>query len=268
MSRTYEQIINKSNEKVKKKKNVWSLYRKIIFLILFAIATLSFLVFYVKKYFELPDEALIIPKSLEDAKTLCNIFTKYATDNRKKLIFVYSYLYIWKSSFGLPGSIVFNLLGGALFGEISVPLVIILSSVGASNCYILSKLCIGSLLDYYAHDKIKSLENKIKKHENNLFYYLLFIRLFPIVPNWFVNIASPLIKIKFFPHFFLSNLIGLLSYNIVTTQAGFILMSLNSTKDIINAKFFINVLPLSLLALIPPIFGNKIKGYFKKEKGN
>lgn len=80
----------------------------------------------------------------------------------------------------------------------------------------------------------------------------------------FINIASPLLKIKFFPHFFLSNFIGLLSYNIITTQAGFILMSLKSTKEILNATFFAKTIPLALLALIPPLFGNKIKSYFKK----
>jgi len=83
----------------------------------------------------------------------------------------------------------------------------------------------------------------------------------------FVNIASPLLKIRFFPHFFLSNLLGLLSYNIFTTQAGFILLSLKSTKEILNAGFFAKTIPLSILALIPPLFGNKIKSYFNKEKG-
>jgi len=63
-------------------------------------------------------------------------------------------------------------------------MVINLSSVGASFCYFLSKLCLGSLLNYYAADKIKSLELKIKQNEGNLFFYLLFIRLFPITPNW------------------------------------------------------------------------------------
>lgn len=77
-----------------------------------------------------------------------------------------------------------NNIKGALFGEIAIGMVIILSSVGASFCYFLSKLFIGSLLNYYSRDKIKSLEKKIKENEDNLFFYLLFIRLFPITPNW------------------------------------------------------------------------------------
>jgi len=61
---------------------------------------------------------------------------------------------------------------------------VLLSVTGASFCYFLSKLCLSSLLNYFAEEKIKSLEIKIKQNEGNLFFYLLFIRLFPITPNW------------------------------------------------------------------------------------
>jgi len=97
---------NKKDISKEEKSKLSGLLLKVGFLILFALATLIFLVIYIKKNFELPEEALILPRSLEDAKILSNIFTKYTNENRNKLIFVYSYIYIWKSSFGLPGSIV------------------------------------------------------------------------------------------------------------------------------------------------------------------
>jgi len=92
-------------------------------------------------------------------------------------LIMYIYIYIFKKNYN-------KFVIGAIFGDSAIALVIILSSVGASFCYFLSKICLGSLLNYYADEKIKSLEIKIKQNEGNLFFYLLFIRLFPITPNW------------------------------------------------------------------------------------
>jgi len=96
----------KDNSQKEETTNIWKIIFKILFLVVLAVVTLLFLVIYIKRNFELPEEALIIPKSLDDAKFLSKIFTEYTNENRNKLIFVYSYIYVWKSSFGLPGSIV------------------------------------------------------------------------------------------------------------------------------------------------------------------
>jgi len=45
-------------------------------------------------------------------------------------------------------------------------------------------------------------------------------------------------------------------------------MSLKSTKEIMNAGFLIKTISLSVLALIPPIFGKKIKSYFQNGNNN
>lgn len=48
---------------------------------------------------------------------------------------------------------------------------------------------------------------QIAQNQGNLFYYLLFLRITPLLPNWFVNIACPLVDVKF-KYFFLATLIG------------------------------------------------------------
>ncbi|RWS00587.1 transmembrane protein 41A-A-like protein [Leptotrombidium deliense] len=47
----------------------------------------------------------------------------------------------------------------------------------------------------YFPSKINSLKKTIHERNSSLIYILLFLRLFPITPNWFLNIASPLIDI-------------------------------------------------------------------------
>ena len=41
----------------------------------------------------------------------------------------------------------------------------------------------------------------VNAHRQNLFWYMLFLRLTPLIPNWFVNIASPLVNMPY--HYFL-----------------------------------------------------------------
>jgi len=42
---------------------------------------------------------------------------------------------------------------------------------------------------------------------HNLFWYMLFLRITPLIPNWFVNISSPIVGIPF-PYFFFGTLFG------------------------------------------------------------
>ena len=49
--------------------------------------------------------------------------------------------------------------------------------------------------------------SQIELRRDNLFSYLLFLRISPLLPNWFINIASPILSVPF-PHFFFATLIG------------------------------------------------------------
>ena len=48
---------------------------------------------------------------------------------------------------------------------------------------------------------------QIKENEDGLFFYLLFLRLFPMSPNWFMNMAAPIVGIPLHL-FFLSVFVG------------------------------------------------------------
>ena len=47
-----------------------------------------------------------------------------------------------------------------------------------------------------------------------MLWFMLFLRISPIIPNWFVNIASPHVGMKF-KYFFLGTLFGLMAYFIL-----------------------------------------------------
>jgi uncharacterized membrane protein YdjX (TVP38/TMEM64 family) len=37
----------------------------------------------------------------------------------------------------------------------------------------------------------------VNAHRHNLLWYMLFLRLTPLIPNWFVNLASPLVGMPY-----------------------------------------------------------------------
>lgn len=48
---------------------------------------------------------------------------------------------------------------------------------------------------------------------------MLFLRLTPLIPNWFVNLASPLVGIPY-PYFLGASFIGLMPMNFILIQTG------------------------------------------------
>lgn len=44
-------------------------------------------------------------------------------------------------------------------------------------------------------------------HQDNLLYYMIFLRVTPLFPNWFINIAAPIVEVPFM-NFWLGTFIG------------------------------------------------------------
>lgn len=49
--------------------------------------------------------------------------------------------------------------------------------------------------------------NMVNSHKDSLFWYMLFLRLTPLIPNWFVNLGSPLVGMPYL-YFAVGSLIG------------------------------------------------------------
>jgi uncharacterized membrane protein YdjX (TVP38/TMEM64 family) len=52
----------------------------------------------------------------------------------------------------------------------------------------------------------------LDSHREDLFWYILFLRITPIVPNFFINLASPLLNVPFLTFYF-ATLLGQLPLN-------------------------------------------------------
>ena len=81
------------------------------------------------------------------------------------------------------------------------------SSIGASICYLLSKTLFSNLVERSLKDRLAMWANQVRRNRNTIFSYMLFLRVTPFFPNWFINIASPHVGVPL-PVFFVATFIG------------------------------------------------------------
>ena len=123
-------------------------------------------------------------------------------------------------SFAIPGSIFLTVLAGFMFPfPVALFLVCICSAIGASLCYILSALVGRTLVLKFIPHKVAEWSSQVERQKDNLLCYMIFLRITPIFPNWFINITSPIIGVPFMP-FFLGTLIGVAPPSTIAIIAG------------------------------------------------
>ena len=89
-------------------------------------------------------------------------------------------------------------------------------------------------------NKLAWLQRKIDENRHNLLYYFLFLRLTPIVPNWFLNASSAVVGVPF-DIFSVATLFGLLPYTIILIKTGLMLDSVST----IGFDFYVSVITKS-----------------------
>ena len=66
------------------------------------------------------------------------------------------------------------------------------------------------------------------------FSYIIFLRITPFLPNWFINLVSPVIGVRLAP-FWIGTFLGVAPPSFVAIQAGTTLQKLTSSTDAITA---------------------------------
>ncbi|KAG8432639.1 hypothetical protein GDO86_017040, partial [Hymenochirus boettgeri] len=209
--------------------------------------------------------SLVFPSDLEELKEMADFLRHYKSEHQPYVMLLFCSAYLYKQTFAIPGSSFLNLLGGALFGPwLGLFLCSTLTSLGATFCFLLSSAFGKQMVVVYFPDKVSMLQNKVEENRSSLFFFLLFLRLFPMTPNWFLNLTSPILNIPV-GQFFFSVLIGLLPYNFICVQTGSILSQLNSLDDMFSWVTLFKLLAIALAALIP---GTIVKRFSLQDVGH
>ena len=104
---------------------------------------------------------------------------------------------------------------------------------------------------------------KRKENQDNLFWWVLFLRITPLLPNWFINLSAPVVGISF-RIFFWATFLGIMPANVIHVRTGLFLS--NMDKIGLNLSSLLSLALLGLLALLPVLLKSKGgKDYVKKE---
>jgi uncharacterized membrane protein YdjX (TVP38/TMEM64 family) len=88
--------------------------------------------------------------------------------------------------------------------------------VGASLCYLLSYLVGRRIVLKYWPEKAAQWAAQVDSHKDHLLNYIIFLRITPMLPNWFINITSPIVDVPL-KQFFIGTFLGINRF-IITIQ--------------------------------------------------
>ncbi|PIP89317.1 MAG: dihydrolipoyl dehydrogenase, partial [Bdellovibrionales bacterium CG22_combo_CG10-13_8_21_14_all_38_13] len=180
-------------------------------------------------------------------------------DHKPWSILIYIGIYVLATGLSLPGATILTLAGGALFGSIiGTFYVSIASTLGATLAMIMARLFLQEWVNKKFGKKIEAINRGV---ENEGAFYLLTLRLVPVVPFFLINLGMGLTKMRVFTYMWVSQL-GMLPGTFVYVNAGSQLSSLKSASGILSPE----VLGSFVLLGIFPLIAKKFLGYLKAKK--
>ncbi|XP_028395570.1 transmembrane protein 41B-like [Dendronephthya gigantea] len=226
------------------------------------ISSLLLMVFLYTRFPKLKQEdaaKMKLPMNMEDAKGLATVLSNYKDDYFFTVVLAFFYTYIFLQSFAIPGSIFLSILSGFLFPfPLALFLVCLCSSLGASFCYLLSYLVGTRIIKYYFPERIIEWQANVQKHKDDLLSYIIFLRITPFLPNWFINISSPVIDVPLLP-FFVGTFVGVAPPSFGYITAGVEVHKLTTTGDVMTFQSIAIVIVSALLSLAPVLFRRQLR---------
>jgi uncharacterized membrane protein YdjX (TVP38/TMEM64 family) len=164
---------------------------------------------------------LKFPSDLEELRAVSDLLTTYMTQSSPfYVLLLFSSAYVFKQTFAVPGSVFLNVLAGAVFGlPCGFALCCVLTAVGATFCYLLARFCLGGEggLPNFVAVKLDAFKLRLAANADRLTYFLLFLRIFPMSPNWAINVSCGVLRVPI-ATFFVTVLVGLMPYNFICVQ--------------------------------------------------
>ncbi|KAF9173609.1 Transmembrane protein 41B [Mortierella sp. AD011] len=222
---------------------------------------------------DLPDEQrkwLKFPRNAEDVQHLSIVLEAYLAQHYYAVMTCFAATYLSMQAFAVPGSVMLSVLGGALFKfRIGLALVLFCASFGSLCCYFISYYLGHPIVEKYLKARIATLQAKIDAKRDQLFFYFAFLRVTPLIPNWFMNVASPHLDIPPLIFFF-GTFVGVLPNSLVTVQAGATLAALASPDDftLLTPENIIMTIVIAICLLLPIVLHRHVDDPTAAPKAN
>lgn len=169
-------------------------------------------------------------------QAFCVDLQSVAALHQLQVLFLIVTLYLTLQTLCIPGTVALNAAMGALVGTgVGVPLGVILGTIGASLCYSLSAAVGTRLVESVDMKLMKGrglpkMRAQVHKNRSDLLVYMLFLRLTPVLPNWLVNLASPIVNVPILT-FALATFLGIMPQTYLTVRFGSIVVDAKRKLD-------------------------------------
>jgi uncharacterized membrane protein YdjX (TVP38/TMEM64 family) len=111
---------------------------------------------------------------------------------------LYILAYVAVVAFSLPGGAVMTLAGGFLFGPwLGAAAAVVAATLGACALFLAARYALAETLARRAGPLMAKVRGGL---ERDGFWYLLSLRLLPVVPFWFLNLAPALAGMRLLPY--------------------------------------------------------------------
>ncbi|CAH1720408.1 hypothetical protein AGLY_006723 [Aphis glycines] len=238
--------------------------KAVVILVVIFLASLLILAYLYYNFPQLTEEEkkyIKIPRNTTDMQNLGRVLEDYKDTYYTQVFMSIFFCYIFLQTFAIPGSISLSILCGFLYPFVlALAIICFCSAMGACFCYLLS-MTIGRRLAYkYFPDRIKSYAKLVKKHNDNMFCYIMFLRITPFLPNWFINVCAPLVDVPLIP-FWLGTFFGVAVPSVLVVQAGQTLHQVASESTWSWSSVLL-LATFAALSLLPVLFKAKLRDKF------
>lgn len=151
-------------------------------------------------------------------------------------------------AFSVPVGIWMSALGGFLFGFwIGTAVVTVAALLGAMLAFLAARYIFFDIIHRFAHTRprlqgwLVAIDNGFHAHGA---YYVLLLRLTPVIPFWALNIGLGLTRVRFRDYCW-ATLVGMLPATLVVVNAGASVAEIASLRDLLSWRV------LGALALLP-----------------
>jgi uncharacterized membrane protein YdjX (TVP38/TMEM64 family) len=195
--------------------------------------------------------------SLETLKKYNQQLIKWSEQHYWLLAVIFSASYAVIVALSIPVALLLSITSDYIFGIFAGTLYVLIgATLGATAVFLSVRLALGD----WAYEKVRGWITKVHdEFQTNGFYYLLTLRLIPIIPFWTLNIIPAFFNLSLW-QFMLATFLGIIPGTIVYVSIGNGLNTLIAAGDKINAGIMFRpeiiwpLIGLALLSLLPVIY--------------
>jgi uncharacterized membrane protein YdjX (TVP38/TMEM64 family) len=155
--------------------------------------------------------------TLGNIVTFRDRFHSILDQHRVSTLIAYVFVYIGMTALSLPGGLVLTVAGGLMFGWLVGSIASILAATaGATLVFLIARTALGEGLNARVAPWLAKLKSGFNA---DAFNYLLFLRLVPAFPFWFVNIAPAILGVPL-RTYIVTTFLGIIPGSLALAAAG------------------------------------------------